>query len=75
MRVLTISHENDIYGVNCVVLGKLSFEDMDYLLYPSVFVLEANFRRMLDDGSLYSYDGIFITDLALEYLATSKFAN
>lgn len=56
MRVLTISHENDIDGVNCVVLGKLSFEDMDYLLYPYVSVLEANFRRMLDDGRLYSYD-------------------
>lgn len=66
MRVLLLSHENDIDGVNCVVLAKLAFEELDYKLFPSVSVLEKNFRRMLQDGTLESYDRIFITDLALE---------
>lgn len=66
MKVLLISHENDIDGMGNVILAKLAFEELDYLLFPSVSVLESRFRELLTEGSLKPYDKIYITDLALD---------
>lgn len=65
MRVLIFSHENDIDGMGGVILGNLAFEDVDYILSPSVTHLESTFRTHLESGTFDAYDRIFITDLAL----------
>ncbi len=65
MKILLISHENDIDGIGNVVLAKLAFDELDYLLYPSVSTLEENFRELANSNALASYDKVYITDLAL----------
>lgn len=66
MKVLIISHENDIDGMGNIVLAKLAFEDFDYHLSLSISTLEKKFRTLLNDGTLAGYDRIYITDLALD---------
>lgn len=65
-KIIIFSHENDIDGIGAIVLGKVAFGDIDYVLASNVYALEAKFREKLEDGSLYQYDWIFITDLALD---------
>ena len=64
-KVIIFSHENDIDGLGNIILGKMAFEDIDYVLASNVNVLEAKFRKYLEKGTLYQYDRIFVTDLAL----------
>lgn len=65
MKVLIFSHESDIDGLGCVVLGKMAFGEIDYVLSPGFKELEPKFREYLDSGKIYEYDKIFVTDLAL----------
>ena len=65
MKVLVISHESDIDGMGSIVLGKMAFGNVDYVLASNVVILENKFREYLENGSLYQYDRIFVTDLAL----------
>lgn len=64
-RVIFFSHENDIDGLGCVVLGKLAFGDIDYVLASNGYILEEKFRDYLERNLLYQYDRVFVTDLAL----------
>lgn len=64
-KVIIFSHESDIDGMGCVILAKLAFKDIDYVLAPNVEKLELIFRNYLNDGSLNNYDRIYVTDLAL----------
>ena len=64
-KVIIFSHESDIDGLGNIILGKIAFTDIDYVLVPNVNILEARFRKQLEEGLLYKYDKIFITDLAL----------
>ena len=64
-KVIIFSHENDIDGLGNIVLGKMAFEDIDYVLTSNVNILESKFRERLESGGLYEYDRIFVTDLAL----------
>ena len=64
-RIIIFSHDSDIDGLGCVVLCKLAFFDVDYVLCPNVEKLEAVFRKHLQSNMLEIYDNIFITDLAL----------
>ena len=64
-KVLIFSHESDIDGLGCIVLGKVTFKKIDYELVPNPEVLEEKFRSYLETGKLKKYDSIFITDLAL----------
>ena len=64
-KIIIFSHENDIDGIGAVVLGKVAFGDIDYVLASNVYALETKFREKLEDGSLSQYDRIFVTDLAL----------
>ncbi len=64
-KVIIFSHENDIDGLGSIILGKMVFENIDYVLASNVNVLEVKFREHFEKGSLYQYDRIFITDLAL----------
>ena len=64
-KVLIFSHENDVDGMGCVVLAKLAFEDLDYVLASNVYILEKKFREYLEKGLLDQYDRVLVTDLAL----------
>ena len=64
-KIIIFSHDSDIDGLGSVVLGKIAFNDIDYILLPNVNVLESKFRELIDNKSLYSYDKIYVTDLAL----------
>lgn len=64
-KVIIFSHENDIDGLGSIVLGKIAFYDIDYVLASNVNVLEEKFRDYLERGELFKYDMIFVTDLAL----------
>ncbi len=64
-RVMIFSHESDIDGLGCIVLGKLAFKELDYELVANPEKLEEKFRTFLEEGKLKDYDFVFITDLAL----------
>ena len=64
-EILIFSHESDIDGLNAVVLAKIAFDQVDYVLFPNVEILEKNFREYLASGRLKKYQKIYITDLAL----------
>lgn len=65
MKTLIFSHESDIDGLGSIVLAKLAFEKVDYVLFPNVKKLELSFREYLDSGYFEKYDKVYITDLAL----------
>ena len=65
MKVIIFTHESDIDGMGSIILGKLSFDDMDYVLASNPEPLELKFREFINDKKLYNYDKIYITDLAL----------
>lgn len=62
---IIFSHESDIDGLGCIILGKLAFRKVDYVLVPNVETLELTFRNYLESNQLDKYDYIYITDLAL----------
>ena len=65
MKVIIFSHESDIDGMGSIILGKLSFPNMDYVLASNPEPLELIFREYINNKKLYNYDKIYITDLAL----------
>ena len=65
MKVIIFSHESDIDGMGSIILGKLSFPNIDYVLASNPESLEIKFREYINNKQLYNYDKIYITDLAL----------
>ena len=64
-KIIIFSHENDIDGLGNIILGKMAFGEIEYVLASNVNILEAKFRDYLEKGLFHSYDRIFVTDLAL----------
>lgn len=64
-KYLIFSHESDIDGLGCIILGKLAFSKLDYILSPNIEKLESIFRNHLESSKLDKYTNIFVTDLAL----------
>lgn len=64
-KVIIFSYENDIDRIGCVVLAKLAFEQVDYVLLEDLEALEVTFRKYIELNSLNDYEKIFITDLSL----------
>lgn len=75
MKVLLFTHESDIDGLGNLVLAKLAFKDLDYILCPGFKDLESKFRECLSNGTLLPYDRIYITDLALHHPALTMLDN
>jgi len=65
IKVIIFSHESDIDGLGSIVLGKIAFGNIDYVLVSNVQDLEFRFRELMESGRLNIYDKIYITDLAL----------
>lgn len=74
MKVLLFTHKSDIGGMGGSVLAKIAFSDVHYVL-TETFNLQQEIARFYDDGSIYDYDRIFVTDLWLEDPMLSKVAN
>lgn len=64
MRVLLFTHEQDIDGMGSVVIGQIAFPKLEYVPCKT-FEIDSNFKKYLDDKSIYNYDLIFVTDLCL----------
>lgn len=64
-KIIIFSHESDIDGLGSVILGKLAFGEIDYVLCPNINILQAEFSKLIENKNLYNYDKIYITDLTL----------
>ena len=74
MKVLLFTHKNDIDGIGNVVLSKLAFDEVDYELCGTFDLVDA-VSKYYDDGRIYEYDMVFVTDLCLQEPILSKIAN
>ncbi len=74
MKILLFTHKSDIDGMGNAVLAKLAFAEVDYVLCET-FNLQDEISKYYDNGSIYYYDKIFVTDLWLEEPMLSKIAN
>ncbi len=73
MKVLLFTHESDIDGMGNVVFAKMAFDEVDYVL-TETYELQGELAKFYDDGSIYDYDMIFVTDLWLEDPMLTKVA-
>ena len=64
MKVLLFTHKNDIDGIGNVILSKLAFNNVDYILCET-FDLQQKVSEYIETKKIYQYDKIFITDLCL----------
>lgn len=64
MKLLLFTHKNDIDGIGNVILSKLAFDNVDYVLCET-FDLNKKVKEYIDTKKIYKYDRIFITDLCL----------
>lgn len=65
MKVLVFTHKSDIDGMGGAILAKLAFNKVDYVLCET-FNLQNEISKYYDNGTIYEYDKIFVTDLWLE---------
>ena len=65
MDVLLFTHRSDIDGMGNAVLARLAFDNVNYVLCET-FDLQNEVLKFYEDGSIYNYDMIFVTDLWLE---------
>ncbi len=73
MKVLLFTHKSDIDGMGNAVLAKLAFEEVDCVLCET-FNLQKEIAKYYENGSIYDYDRVFVTDLWLEEPTLSKVA-
>ena len=73
MKILLFTHKIDIDGMGCAVLGKLAFDDIE-IVYCDTFEINQQIQRYIDNGSIYQYDKIFVTDLCIKQPLLSQFA-
>lgn len=75
IKVLLFTHGSDIDGLGCVILARLAFFDLEYILCSNPNELGLKVREFYEAGKLYNYDKIYITDLALNEPVLSTIAN
>lgn len=64
MRVLLFTHEQDIDGMGSAVIGKIMFQEFEYVPCKT-FEIDSQFKKYMDSKKIYEYDLIFVTDLCL----------
>ena len=65
MKVLLFTHEQDIDGMGNVILGGCAFKDFDYVTVKT-FEVNQKVGSKIDDGSIYNYDFVFVTDVCIK---------
>ncbi len=73
MKILLFTHKSDIDGMGNVILTKLAFDEVDYVLCET-FNLQEEIKKYYDNGKIYSYDIILVTDLWLQEPTLTKVA-
>lgn len=66
MNVLIFSHRSDNDGVTPVILSKLVFDKVDYILEEPT-TIDESFFNSYQSGLFDQYDFIFVTDLCLNH--------
>lgn len=74
MKVLIFSHKSDIDGMGGVILAKLAFKEVDYVLCET-FNLKEEILKYYKDNKIYEYDTIYVTDMWLEETLLEKIAS
>ncbi len=74
MKILLFTHKSDIDGMGSVVLSKLAFKQVDYVLCET-FNLQKEIEKYYQNKTIYDYDKIFITDLCPEKSDLEKIKN
>ena len=74
MKVLIFSHISDIDGMGGVILAKLAYQNVDYVL-TETFDLQHKIDEYMASGKIYDYDLVYVTDVWLEEPTLSKVAN
>lgn len=74
MKVLLFTHEQDIDGMGSAVLGKCAFSDFDYIPCKT-FEITDKVKEQIDNGNIYSYDAVFVTDLCVKEPVLGDIAN
>ena len=62
MKVLLFTHKNDIDGMGSVVLAKLAYDKVDYVLCET-FDINEEVNKYYESKKMYEYDKVFVTDL------------
>lgn len=73
MKILLFTHKSDIDGMGNVILAKLAFDEVDYVLCET-FNLQEEIKKYYDNGKIYSYDIVLVTDLWLQEPTLTKVA-
>ena len=71
MKVLLFTHKNDIDGIGNVILAKLAFNNIDYVLCET-FDLIPKVNEFITNKKIYTYEKIYITDLCLDETTLEK---
>ena len=66
MKILLFSHRSDVDGITPVILSKLAFDSVDYILEEPSTINE-KFKAIYEEGTLNNYDFIFVTDLCINH--------
>ena len=74
MKVLIFTHKNDIDGMGNAILANLAYDEVNFELCGT-FNLTENILKYYDNGSIYNYDKVFVTDLCIEEPLLSRIAN
>ena len=74
MKVLLFTHEQDIDGMGCAILGKCAFNDFDYIPCKT-FDITAKVKEQIDNGNIYNYNAVFVTDLCVKEPVLGNIAN
>ena len=66
MKILLFSHKADNDGVTPVILSKLVFDEVDYILEePST--IDESFKKEYENNTFEHYDFIYVTDLCISH--------
>lgn len=71
MKILLFSHRSDVDGITPVILSKLAFEEVDYILEEPSTIHE-KFKTTYEEGMFEHYDFIYITDLCINHELARK---
>lgn len=65
MKVLLLTHSQDIDGIGCAILASKSFKDCK--IEPTkTFDITNNVGKYIDSKEIYKYDKIYVTDLCIK---------
>lgn len=74
MKVLLFTHEQDIDGMGCAVIGKIAFPTIKCIPCKT-FEITEKVKDTIDSREIYKYDMIFVTDLCIKEPILTKIAN